>query len=152
MLQIQMVFRNQYSLLQKTVILSLAMSFILFGMPKSKNISHAKFSTKKTQLKSQLQSDTCCKDCVNENCTCCSHHEKSSSSKPVKCACNVSKDMADKPLTPPGNIKPAENLFSQVTAATPFNSISKDLFSLILKSPTEYFFSLKFLGCTVLRI
>ena len=147
-----MNFRKPNSLLQKVVILSLSMSFILFGMTDSKNIFHAKFSSKKTQLKSQQQSDNCCKDCGNENCTCCSNHEKSSSSKPDKCSCNVSKDMADKPLTLPGNIKPAENLFSQVAAATPFNSISKNLSPLIQKSSTDYFISFKSLSSTVLRI
>ena len=152
MLQTQMIFRNQYSLLQKTVILSLAMSFILFGMPESKNTFHTNSPASKAHLKSQPQPDSCCKDCGNENCTCCSNHEKRNDSKPYKCSCNVSKDMADKPLSLPGNIKPVENLLFQAAAVIPFNSISKNLSPLILKSSIEYFISLKSLGSTVLRI
>ena len=147
-----MTLKNQNNLLQKVVILSLTMSFTLFGMPESKDIFHSLLPVRQAYNKVQLQSDSCCKECGKENCTCCPKHEEKKTSNSDNCTCQTSKDMDDRPLQCPLNLKIPDYHLFQTSDAVFANPLSKNLPLLKFEPFSEFYISLKLKHSTVLLI
>ena len=146
-----MTFKNQNRLLQKVVILSLSFSFTLFGMQESKNIFHSFQSVTNAHNKIGQQSNSCCKECNNENCTCCPKHEEKNTRNSDNCTCRRSKDMDEGPLQATGNLKiPDYHLFQ--TSAVLLIPLSKNLPLLKAEPFSEFYISLKQKHSTVLLI
>ncbi len=140
-----MIIRKQNSFVLKTIILTLPIAFLLFSAPKSNNNLHP-------QLKIIHQADSCCKNCGNENCSCCANHIMNDSNNSDDCSCQVSKDMDDKPLSLPGNSKLAGYCFFQIKINFPNESISKHLSLSRLNYSNEYYNTFKAETDTVIRI
>lgn len=140
-----MTLKSQNIFFQKAVMLSLALSFTLFGVPESAN-------TFQLHREVQVQSDTCCKNRDNKNCNCCSKHEENKSHNSDKCTCRVSKDMDNSPSSIPENIRVWNYYFFQTTITFPIDSISKNLFLSNLSSSSEEYIFLKAIHSTVIRI
>ena len=147
-----MTLKNQNNLLQKVVILSLAMSFTLFGMQESKNIFHSSASVKQAQNNVSPQPDSCYQNCSDENCYCCTHHKENKNNNSKDCSCQISKDMTDKPLSVPENIKLPVYYSFHTTISLPANPLLKSLYLLNLKSRIEPRTDLKVIRSTVLLI
>ena len=90
------ITKNNFIL--KSLILSLPITFLLFG---------AQDSTFKSQnvLYPLHHSNSCCKNCGDENCNYCVHHKEHNSNKPDNCRCQVSKDLDEKPISLPNSFK-----------------------------------------------
>ena len=147
-----MTLKNQNNLFQKIVILSLTLSFTLFGMRESKNIFHHRMSVKQAQDNVSPQPDLCCKNCSDENCSCCTHHKENKTNNSKDCGCQVSKDMTDKPLSVPENIKLPVYYSFHTTISLPANPQLKSLYLLNFKSSIEHSTDLKVIRSTVLLI
>ena len=147
-----MTLKNQNNLFQKIVILSLTLSFTLFGMQESKNIFHSRMSVKQAQNNVSAQPDSCCKNCSDENCSCCTHQKENKTNNSKDCGCQVSKDMTDKPLSVPENIKLPVYYSFHTVISLPANPQLKSLYLLNLKSSIEHSTSLKVIRSTVLLI
>ena len=135
--------KNNY--IVKSIILSLPMAFLLFGAPKNNNNSHH-------QLNIHHQVDSCCKNCGDENCSCCANHKKNDSNHSDDCSCQVSKDMDDKPSSLPEGFKLNNDNFFQINLDFPNESTLKHLSHSNLNSSNEYCNSAKAATSTVLRI
>ncbi|MCL5027416.1 MAG: hypothetical protein M1480_00180 [Bacteroidetes bacterium] len=142
--------QNNFS--PKIVVLSLVVSFTLFGMQESKNIFHSSMSVKQAQDNVSAQADSCCQNCSDENCSCCTHHKENKNNNSKDCACQVSKDMTDKPLSVPENI----NLPVYYSFHTAFSLLTnpqlKNSYILNLKSSIGHSSDLKVIRSTVLLI
>ena len=147
-----MILKNQNNLFQKVVILSLTLSFTLFGMQESKDIFHSRMSVKQAQDNVSTERDSCCQNCSDENCSCCTHHKENKTNNSKDCRCHVSKDMTDKPLSVPENIKLPVYYSFHTTISLPANSQLKSLYLLNLKSSIEHNTDLKVIRSAVLLI
>lgn len=121
------------------------MAFLLFGAPRNNNNSHH-------QLKIHHHADSCCKNCGDENCSCCASHKKNDPNHSDDCSCQVSKDMDDKPSSLPESFKLTDYYFFHVNIDFPTDSILKHLAISNLNSSNEYYNSFKADTSTVIRI
>lgn len=137
---------------KKIVALSLVVSFTLLGMQESKNIFHPRMSVKQAQDNVSTERDSCCQNCSDENCSCCTHHKENKTNNSKDCGCQVSKDMTDKPLSIPENIKLPDYYSFHTTISLSANPQLKNLFLLNLKSSIEHNTDLKVIRSTVLLI
>jgi hypothetical protein len=147
-----MTLKNQNNLFQKIVILLLATSFTLFGMQESKNIFHHRMSVKQAQDNVSTERDSCCQNCSDENCSCCTHHKENKTNNSKGCSCQVSKDMDDRPSSIPESFKLNDYHFFQINLDFPTESILKHLSQSNLNSSEVYYNSFKAETSTVLRI
>ena len=147
-----MTLKNRNNLIQKTIILTLTLSFTLFGMQESKNIFHHRMSVKQAQDNVSTERASCWKNCSYENCSCCTHHKENKTNSSKDCGCQVSKDVTDKPLSIPGNIKLPDYYSFYTTILLSANPQLKNLFLLNLKSSIEHSTDLKVIRSTVLLI
>ncbi len=147
-----MSYRKPYSFLQKAIILSLAASFMSFGMQQSNNIFHLSLSVKQAHLNFQQQSDSCCKECGKENCTCCSRHVEKKTNNSDNCTCQVSKDMDDRPLLAPCKLKVPCYHLCQILVIVFADPLSQNSSLLKFESLTKSYILLKVKHSTVLLI
>ena len=109
-------------------------------------------SVKQAQDKVSAQPDSCCQNCSDKNCSCCTHHKENKTNNSKDCGCQVSKDMTDKPLSIPENIKLPDYYSFHTTISLSANPQLKNLFLLNLKSSIEHNTDLKVIRSTVLLI
>ena len=140
-----MFLRKPNMFLQKVMILLFILFFVSSGFPNSKG--NNQFSN---QITKPLR--TCCKECGKENCTCCSRHEEKKTSHSDDCACRVSKDMAERPLSIPENMRLQNYYVFQTIVTLSADPISKNLSQSNLSSSTGDYIFLKAIYSTVIRI
>ena len=131
--------------LQKVMILLFILFFVSSGFPNSKS-SIQVLNPKTKPLR------TCCKECGKENCTCCSGHEEKKTGHSDNCVCRVSKDMADRPLSIPENMRLQSIYVFHTIVALSADPISKNLSQSNLNSSTGDYIFLKAIYSTVIRI
>ncbi|MCL5030884.1 MAG: hypothetical protein M1480_17900 [Bacteroidetes bacterium] len=121
------------------------MAVLLFGASKNINNSH-------NQLKIHHHTDSCCKNCGDENCNCCDNHKKNDTGDSDNCGCQVSKDADDRPSSLPESFKLTDYYFFHANIDFPTESILKHLYLSNLNSSKEYYNSFKAETSTVIRI
>jgi hypothetical protein len=127
------------------MILSLAISFLLFGLPDSKVIFYSHYIC-------NSESKTFCKKCGMENCNCSCEDNGNNPQSLDNCNCKTSKDLDDISLSIPEKLKLPDNCSVQIIESPIFNLLYTNSDLLNLKFLDESYPLINTISSTVMLI